>query len=167
MHHYVRTKVDADVAEDLVHDILIRIFKNENTLPNLENPLAWVYAIARNVITDYYRKQSTIKKAQAEGIGFVELPDRLDHDFTKCLRPLMKRLNHKYKEALLITGLDEVKQADAAKQIGISISGMKSRVQRARSQLKEELLACCAIEVDRFGKITDYEEKDSCNKDSC
>jgi RNA polymerase sigma-70 factor, ECF subfamily len=33
---------------------------------------------------------------------------------------------------------------------------MKSRVQRGRAQLKELLLDCCEVELDRSGAITDY-----------
>jgi hypothetical protein len=40
-------------------------------------------------------------------------------------------------------------QAEAAKRAGVSVSGMKSRVQRAREQLKAMLLRCCEIDVDR------------------
>jgi RNA polymerase sigma-70 factor, ECF subfamily len=45
---------------------------------------------------------------------------------------------------LELTDLDGVTQVAAAEQDGISLSGMKSRVQRARKQLAELLTRCCA-----------------------
>jgi len=170
---YVRTKVDVDVSEDLVHDILLRVLQNEDKLSELDSPIAWIYTIAKNKIADYYRKQSRIDSTndldslETEHADIEILPESVDNDFTECLRPLLERLEPKYKEALLLTDFNEIKQATAAEQIGISSSGMKSRVQRGRTKLKEELLACCAVEVDRFDKVIDYKQKDSCNKDSC
>jgi hypothetical protein len=38
---------------------------------------------------------------------------------------------------------------------------MKARVQRGRAQLREQLGACCRIELDRRGQITEYETNGS------
>ena len=168
LHRYVSTKVKVDVAEDIVHDILLRVLQNEEKLAAAEHPIAWVYTVAKNSIADYYRKTSKMSNADIdvdEISGASE--EMLDDDFAKCLRPLTERLEEKYKQALLLTDFDQGKQADAAKQIGISLSGMKSRVQRARAKLKNELLDCCAIEVDRFGKVIDYQQKSSCKQNDC
>ena len=43
-----------------------------------------------------------------------------------------------------------------AVELGISTSGMKSRVQRARRQLKDLLTGCCAVQVDRLGAVSSY-----------
>ena len=170
---YVRTKVDVDVSEDLVHDILLRVLQNEDAFADAENPLAWIYTVAKNRITDYYRKRSNtdstndVNDFETTITDSEIMPESVDNEFTKCLRPLTNRLEPKYKEALLLADFNEIKQADAAERIGISISGMKSRIQRGRTKLKEELLACCAIEKDRFGKVIDYKLKDSSSKDKC
>ena len=173
LNTYVRSKVGADVSEDLVHDILLRVLQNEKELSKVDNPLAWIYTVARNRITDYYRKQASINTTselyslEKEISGSENLNEIVDSDFSKCLRPLLEQLEPKYKEALLLTDFNEINQAEAAEQIGISLSGVKSRVQRGRIKLKEELLTCCAIEKDRFGKVIEYEQKDNCNKDKC
>ncbi len=41
--------------------------------------------------------------------------------------------------------------------VGISVSGMKSRVQRGRAQLRPLFEDCCLIAVDARGKVTGYE----------
>jgi RNA polymerase sigma-70 factor (ECF subfamily) len=46
---------------------------------------------------------------------------------------------------------------DAAVEVGISTSGMKSRVQRARHQLKGLLTDCCTVQVDRLGAVSSYQ----------
>jgi RNA polymerase sigma-70 factor, ECF subfamily len=44
-----------------------------------------------------------------------------------------------------------------AAELGLSVSGMKSRVQRARRDLKELLEDCCVVELDRLGAVSDYQ----------
>ena len=47
-----------------------------------------------------------------------------------------------------MTELGGVSQVEAAERTGISVSGMKSRVQRGRSKLKDLLLDCCSVDRD-------------------
>jgi RNA polymerase sigma-70 factor (ECF subfamily) len=70
-------------------------------------------------------------------------------DLAACLPPLVRRLPASYREAIELTELGGVSQVDAAAQTGLSVSGMKARVQRARGQLRERLLECCHVELDR------------------
>jgi RNA polymerase sigma-70 factor, ECF subfamily len=54
--------------------------------------------------------------------------------------------------------------------LGISLSGAKSRVQRARKKLKELLLECCHFEFDRYGTVFDYHPKNCtkcCESETC
>ena len=60
------------------------------------------------------------------------------------------------RDALTRVDLDGQTHAQAAAQLGISVSGMKSRVQRARRQLKALLTGCCQVEVDRAGAVSRY-----------
>ena len=171
LHRYVSSKVKVDVAEDIVHDILLRVLQNEDKLIAAEHPIAWVYTVAKNRIADYYRNTSKSSHSNVNVEEFSaeteDISNDIDNHFAKCLRPLANRLDAKHKEALLLTDFDELKQTDVAKQLGISLSGMKSRVQRARIKLKNELLDCCAVEIDRFGKVIDYEQKSGCNDNGC
>ena len=61
-----------------------------------------------------------------------------------------------YREALVLVDLNGLTQQAAAKRLGLSLSGVKSRVQRGRRQLRCRLEACCVVEFDRRGGIVDY-----------
>jgi RNA polymerase sigma-70 factor (ECF subfamily) len=50
-------------------------------------------------------------------------------------------------------------QKDAATMLGISVSGMKSRVQRGRQQLREALEECCSIALDVRGRVLSCEPR--------
>ena len=75
-------------------------------------------------------------------------------EIARCLVPLIRDLPQPYSEALLLTEIEGLTQAAAAARIGISVSGMKSRVQRGRAKLKRALLRCCTVQVDRRGGCT-------------
>lgn len=49
-----------------------------------------------------------------------------------------------------------------AERLHLSLSGGKSRVQRAREMLKQGLLECCRIEFDRYGGVISFEERSLC-----
>jgi predicted DNA-binding protein (UPF0251 family) len=73
-----------------------------------------------------------------------------------CLHPLLERLPAIHREALTLTELEGLTQVEAAARLGLSISGMKSRVQRARAELRKLLTACCEVDLDRRGDISGY-----------
>ncbi len=53
-------------------------------------------------------------------------------------------------------------QQEVADRLSLSLSGAKSRIQRARRMLKEILLACCHIELDIEGNVIDYGPAKGC-----
>jgi RNA polymerase sigma-70 factor (ECF subfamily) len=69
-------------------------------------------------------------------------------------------LPSQYREAVTLVELEGLTQNAAAKQLGLSVSGMKSRVQRGRRQLKRMLDECCLIRLDQRRSVMDYEVHD-------
>jgi RNA polymerase sigma-70 factor (ECF subfamily) len=75
--------------------------------------------------------------------------------------PMIKQLPPPYGEAITLTDIEGLKQADAARRAGVSLSGLKSRVQRGRQQLRAVLEECCRVELDRRGSIAGYSSRTS------
>jgi RNA polymerase sigma-70 factor, ECF subfamily len=72
------------------------------------------------------------------------------------------------RQALILTEYQGLTQKEFGERQGLSFSGAKSRVQRAREKLKQELLACCHFELDRRGHILDYQPRcDCCEQTAC
>ena len=82
-------------------------------------------------------------------------------ELSQCLRPLIATPPATCSEALELTELGGKTQSEAADSLGLSVSGMKSRVQRGRTKLKELLLDCCHVEIDRRGGVVGYEPRNS------
>jgi len=68
-------------------------------------------------------------------------------ELAKCLRPMIEQLGKDYWEALKLVELEGLTQQDAARRIGLSISGMKSRVQRGRRQLRQMLMTVVSFSL--------------------
>ncbi|MGE5458424.1 MAG: sigma factor-like helix-turn-helix DNA-binding protein, partial [Methanococcaceae archaeon] len=77
---------------------------------------------------------------------------------------MIEELPDIYREALILTEFEGMKQKQLAESLGLSLPGAKSRVQRAREQLKQLLLDCCNFELDHFGNIIDYNQRNKCCK---
>jgi len=77
-------------------------------------------------------------------------------ELAPCIRALVSRLPAADREALELTDLGDLTQAELAGRLGISASGARSRVQRARARLKDAVLACCEVYLDAAGAVADY-----------
>lgn len=152
-------------ADDVLQEVLIKIHRSAERLSDEKNLFAWVYAIARNAIIDHYRKQRPTVSLDGDIKDPGELskeapePDALG-EIADCLRPFLGHLPEKYREAIVLTDLDGLTQVDLARKLGLSVSGAKSRVQRAREHLKRMLLECCHLEFNASGRVVGYECKD-------
>lgn len=156
---------DRDGAEDILQEVMLRIHRHAGELEDSAAVSAWIHQIARNAIADHYRR-AAVRREQPYGVeleGQVpaasEPAVELRGELAACLRPLVQRLDSPYREAITLTEFDGLTQVAAAAQLGLSTSGMKSRVQRARSQLRDLLVGCCEIELDRRGGITSYQPR--------
>lgn len=83
----------------------------------------------------------------------------VERDLAMYIAPFVAMLPSPYREALTLTELEGLSQKDAAAMMGISVSGMKSRVQRGRARLREALEACCEIALDARGRVISCEPR--------
>jgi RNA polymerase sigma-70 factor (ECF subfamily) len=122
---------------------------------------AWVYQIARNVIADYWARQQCAKVHEPEDPSLAS-PDTSSRDvgqeLAECLRIFSSRLPSPYREAIELSELAGLPHREIASRLGISVSGVKSRVQRGREKLKQLVLECCSVEL-RGGEVQVCEAK--------
>ena len=164
----VRNQADVD---DLVQRVLLQIVKGLASLRDAERLHAWVYRTARNVIVDYYRSptlqrevasgdQEDLAAANAESQATSQDDERAAlQELAGCMTPMIRQLPPAYREAVTLADLEGVNQADAAARAGVSLSAMKSRIQRGRQQLKAVLEDCCRVQLDRRGTIVAYDPR--------
>jgi RNA polymerase sigma-70 factor (ECF subfamily) len=160
---FVRRRVnDTHVADDITQDVLLKVQTQLAALPAEDKLPAWVFAVARNAIIDHYRARSIREHANVADVDPVaDAPDADDEaamrELAPCLLRMVEHLADPYKEAMKLADFEGLTQQEIAQRAGISLSGAKSRVQRAREQLRKMILDCCDVERDRRGNVIDFE----------
>jgi len=160
-------------AEDITQEVMLRIVRHGDRLAQVQRMEAWVQRIAANAIADHYRAAARreVPTADVPEAGAWDDGGSADPrlDLAACLPPMVRRLPSSYRQAIELTELGGVSQVDAAAQTGLSVSGMKARVQRARGQLRERLLECCHVELDRRRSVQEVQPRrgtcDTCGTD--
>ncbi len=157
---FIRSKApDETEAEDILQEVFLRIHQGLCCREAAANLEAWIYRVTRNLIVDHYRR----RRPAAELPDEIAAPEALGEDprtrLAFSLRETMDQLPPAYREALIATEYEGLSQEQLARRAGISLSGAKSRVQRAREKLRQLLLACCHFELDRRGRLVDYHKR--------
>lgn len=166
LHRFIRRRVsDETIAEDLLQDVFLKIHLHMDALKDVKRLESWLYQITRNAIIDYYRTNKPIMTLDAAGV--LDLPEELSGDdiaseLVPCVRAMVLALPGQDRQALILTEYQGLTQKELGERLGISFSGAKSRVQRAREKLKQQLLACCHFELDRRGHILNYQPRCQC-----
>ncbi len=152
---------DRELAADITQDVIVRSIAS-GALDRVDNPAAWLYRSARNAVIDHYRTRKshdslTDPDVWPEPDSSGDVPNDATRELSRCLEPLLDQLAPAARDALVRVDVDGQTQQRAALDIGISLSGMKSRVQRARRDLKHLLEQCCTVALDSTGGIAGYQ----------
>jgi len=160
---FISKRVDPQDVEDVVQTVFVRIQRGLANLHDADKLVPWGYQIARNAIIDHARTAGLRKHAALETVQSHAAPAPDDEsgagELALILGHFIAMLPDPYRAALQLTELEGITQAAAAERVGLSLPGMKSRVQRARAQLRGLLEACCDIELDTRGSIIDVEPR--------
>jgi RNA polymerase sigma-70 factor (ECF subfamily) len=164
LHQFIRRRVlDPHSAEDILQDVFLKIHSRIDTLNQQERVASWMYQIARNAIADYYRaRRPTLELPETLAAPDDLIDDDVERELLPCIAAMVDALPADYREALRLTEYAGLSQKQLSERLGISFSGAKSRVQRARAKLKEQLLACCHFQFDYAGRIIDYQPRCVC-----
>jgi RNA polymerase sigma-70 factor (ECF subfamily) len=143
---------DRHLAEDVLQEVFLKAMRQGDGFCNLGNARAWLFEVARNAVADHFR----LRREQ------VELPDDLTIDVEEqatldslaaCIPRVLSELVKKDREVITLCDLQGMTQEEFARTAGISLSGAKSRVQRARKRMLERLTQACQVQFDENGLV--------------
>lgn len=165
----VRLQVDVD---DVLQEVFLRMQRGLATLRDEDRFGPWVYQVARSAIADHLRiaaKHRVVEGAHEEPPAAPDDDARgVEEALASAIAPFVAALRSPYREALTLTELEGLTQKQAADMLGISLSGMKSRVQRGRVMLRTALEDCCHIALDARGRVVSCEpRRDGKAPDGC
>ena len=130
-----------DRADDLVQDTLVKAWANAASFEEGTNMRAWLFTIMRNTFFSQYRKaRLEVQDVDGEAAArLVAMPDQLAHLDLADFRARLERLPADQREALVLIGASGFSYEEAAEICGCAVGTIKSRVNRARRRLMEQL----------------------------
>lgn len=171
LQQFIRRRVDnVHSAEDILQEVFLKIHTHIDTLQQRDRLASWIYQITRNTIIDHYRAQRPDVDLPIALVGQedVAVDENVVQELLPCVAVLVDQLPEPYQSAVRLTEYEGLSQKALSEQLGISFSGAKSRVQRARAKIKQALLECCHFQFDHAGRIVDYQSRcASCAGGAC
>ena len=171
---FLRSRVPNDSdADDLLHDVFVRVHEQIGSLRQGDRIESWVYQIGRNAVADFYRRRTPRSADAVEDVvdphGEDDGGENRNRAVAAWLPLMIDVLPQTLRDAVRMYEIEGVSQAEIASRLGISLSGAKSRVQRGRKRLEEILRGSCEFQLDRRGNIIACKpaNDDGCGHASC
>jgi RNA polymerase sigma-70 factor (ECF subfamily) len=160
---FIARRVAPSEIDDVMQDVFVRMQRGLAGLRDEERFTSWLFQIARSSVAEHARARARHPVADPERAPErTAEPDGDDDDrdaaraLSGCVSMFVAQLESPYREAVTLVELEGLTAREAAEMAGISVSGMKSRVQRGRAQLRAMFERCCEIALDARGKVTDF-----------
>jgi len=177
----------SDDADDMLQDVFHRIHRSVDRLTEVENVEGWMYGIARRSVADFYRDRRRRAEQDASlpgpdevadsagashvGVSTFLGPHDVHEEVLSWLRPMIDDLPEMYAVPLRMADVEGRSQQEVADVLGLSLSGAKSRIQRARVLLGESLGRCCEVEFGAEGRAVEFRRlqtaEDECSAEGC
>lgn len=157
LRRFITRRVPGPDGDDVLQDTLVRIHLGVGALREQERIAPWVYRVARSAIVDHLRRSGRGPVPVATDDAPAEVDEAPADDVREllaaCVVPFLSELAPEQAEALRLTDLGGLTQAQAAAQVGVPLATMKARVQRGRRRLRTTFEACCELEQDARGAV--------------
>ncbi len=158
------------IAEDILQDTFMRAMEQGTKFCHINNPRAWLFRVAKNLLIDSTRLVKKQKQSLTKNDDYLENIEEhypqinVIETLDVCLPRAILELTIEDQQAIKACDLEGLTQAEYANKAGFSLVAAKSRVQRARKRLKLSLTQLCQINFDASGNICclDPEGKSSC-----
>lgn len=162
---YVARRVNPGDADDVVQSVMVKLLERRGEI-DADSVRAWLFTVTRNAVAEYYRQHRP--SIDLDSFGDVAEVDETDPaertigNLSDCLDPMLRMLPDADADLLRRIDLRGEAQTELAASLGVPLSTLKSRVQRARTKLRSAFDACCAFDLSRNGAPLGYERRAAC-----
>ena len=139
-------------AEDLFQELLIKAYGKLDDMVKIDEPGSWLCRVMYNLYIDdrrrfARRRMHVVEEGDLSGDGLAELPGTQnpaqDHERLEQLLKLdaaLSRLSDEHRAVVLLHDTEGYKLTEIHELTGIPVGTVKSRLHRARAQLREILI---------------------------
>lgn len=161
LYSFVKNKVhDHELAEEINSQVLQKLINSCCSGNEIQNLSSWMYRIAYNTLLDELKKQNQYASITSEHEN--DETSKSYSELTEFIEPLIGFLPEKYAVPLIMADIEGIKQQEVAERLGLSISGAKSRIQRARELLRKEISTCFHLDQENQNSLNGFRLKATC-----
>lgn len=139
---------DPGLAEDLTSDTFMKAWRARESFDKGTNEKAWLYRIARNTLTDHWRKKREVAAEDIDELSFYDdgVAERIDRELeAKLLAKALAKLPEKLRQVVSLRFIQRLSAKEVAKIVETSEGNVRLLQYRALAKLK--------------GYLKDYEKK--------
>ena len=139
-------------ARDLAQEAFVHAFRKLESFRGDAAFYTWLFRIAVNATISFRRKAARRKTSSVESIrevsGSEPVDDRFDSapasrmeqdEQLKLIHQALGELSEEFRTALVMTEIEGLSYEEAAEAVGCPIGTIRSRIHRARNELREKL----------------------------
>ena len=154
LRHWLRKQgLMREQSEDFLQEMFLKSLTQQHKFCAIATPRAWFFTMAKRMLIDQFRTQKNwVELDEHLPEPLVDEPLPVD-SLTVCLPRVLNELSEKNRQAIQFCDLDGMAQAEFARITGLSLSGAKSRLQRARVALANQLKLSCQVKFDEAGEV--------------
>ncbi len=155
LHGYIARRLGSSAADDLTAETFAIAYRRWEDLDPSRPVRPWLFGIASNLIRHHWRKERRMLRAYARsGLDPVSLEeelslDRLDSQAARpALAAALAELRREEREALLLHAWAQLSDTEIGQSLSLPVGTVKSRLSRAREQIRNRLDVIGQVEVD-------------------
>jgi len=138
-------------SEDIVQETFLRVFRNKHAYRKVAKFSTWIYTIAGNLAKTELRKRKKRNLFSISDIGYEDKDYEISDEslspektvnsnmYDEIIQKEIQKLSPKFREVIILRDIQELSYEEISKIIKIPIGTVKSRVNRARLRLQEQL----------------------------
>lgn len=138
-YHFVHVR-DTQLAEDLTADTFAKAWKNLDSF-DFSQPRPWLYKIAQNLLTDYWRKQKALPLDEPELLpADTDTAASLDRQLTgEWVKAALDKLSEPMRSVITMRFMLGYSARRTGQALGLSESNVRIIQYRALKKMKEYL----------------------------
>lgn len=132
-------------AEDVVQEVMMKLWEQKNEPAHYANPAAWCTAVTRNACIDLLRRR---KRIWQEDINSATVFSGADADYhgdpdsreaAELIKSIVNRMKEPYRSAVILRDIEGYSYEEAAEIMQTNVNTLRTILSRARKSIRDEL----------------------------
>jgi len=138
-NYFYRMNYNRETSNDLTQNTFHRMLKYRQSFNNGLSFKSWLYRIAKNVFVDSIGESSIRFEKIEHSISDIDLSENNQNkqEDIEALDMALQKLTNEQREIISMSKFQDIKYAEIARILEISVSAVKVKMHRAMKKLRE------------------------------